>query len=160
MDDGSLFAVAALIYATIIFSVSLSIAWFVIYTTAGSWLKVRLIHIRLDPSFGIPKRYGSMIVSHILCSVLFVNPFIILCILSPFLSKPDIQFLLLIIAIAYFWLVPLGTDCLIERVLPRWSRLRWFEYRPPLKRLVLANLANLAVGSLAFAVGVVCTRIF
>lgn len=135
--------------AEVIFSVLFSIAWFVIYSTVGSWLKVQLTHLRLDPSVGIPKRYGPVIVSHMICSVLFVNPFVILYLFWSSSSILDIPLLRLIIAIVYFWVVPVGTDLLIMRLLPRWSRLKWLKYRPPLKRLVMANLA---VSVLAFAV--------
>lgn len=149
-----------LIYALSIFSLSFSIGWFVIYTTVGSWLKVRLVRIRLDPSADIPKRYGPVIVSHILSSLLFVNPLILFLIICFLNFKADISGIFcFIVAILYLWLLPLGTDCLVTRLLPKWSRLKWFEYRPSLKRLTLANLV---VSTLAFAVAfptsVICAR--
>ena len=164
MDDGTpgLILYGAIIRATAIFSVSFSVAWFVIYTTVGSWLKVRLIHLRLTPSIDVPKRYGPTIVSHILFSVLFVNPFILLYILCGLGTKVIISGTeWLVIAILYFWFLPLGTECLLLRVLPRWSRLKWLRYQPPLKRLILANLAvSFLVFGVAFAAGVICARIF
>jgi hypothetical protein len=69
--------IAELAAAVAIFSLVFGIGRFVIYTTAGSWLKVRLIHLRLSVSADIPKRYGPVIVSHIEYSVLFVNPWLI-----------------------------------------------------------------------------------
>lgn len=78
MDDtGGLILWAGAIGATIMFFIIFSIGWFVVYVTLGCWLKVWLIHLRLDSSSGIGKRYGPVIVSHIFYSVLFVNPWIL-----------------------------------------------------------------------------------
>jgi len=150
---------AGVINAFSIFSLSFSIGWFVIYATVGSWLKVRLIHFKQDPAIDVPKRYGPVIVSHILCSLLFVNPWLLFYILLCLNAQVKSGYLLLTIAVLYFLTLPIGTDCLVTRFLPKWSRLKWFEYRPSLKRLTLANLV---VSTLAFAVAfptsVICAR--
>lgn len=153
--------IAEAVQAVAAFSVFFSIGWFVIYTTAGSWLKVWLIHLGLSVSADIPKRYGPVIVSHIVCSVLFVNPLLLAYIMGHLNAEVDSVYLLLIIAILYFWLLPTGMDCLLLRLLPRWSRLKWLKYQPPLKRLILANLAvSFLVFAVMFAAGVICARTF
>ena len=152
---------AELAAAIAIFTWVFVIGWFVIYTTVGSWLKVRLIHLRLTPSVDVPKRYGPVIVSHIVYSILFVNPWLILCLLWCLTAEVNIVFLLLMIAILYFWFLSLGTECLLLRVLPKWPRLKWLRYQPPLKRLILANLAvSFLVFGVMSAAGVICARIF
>jgi hypothetical protein len=140
-------AIVLLIFA---FLVLFCIAWFVIYTTLGSWLKVRLIHIRLAPSAGIPRRYGPVILSHILYSILFVNPVTLDYVARWLDTEANINgFQWLSVVILYFWLLPVGTDCLcfsLLRLLPSWSALKRLKYRPPLKRLTLANLAVSSLG--------------
>jgi len=150
------------VQAVAAFSVFFSIGWSLVYTTLGSWFKVWLIHLKLVPSADMQKRYGPVIVSHIVYSVLFVNPWLLFGIIIYLGFNVDIGAIgWLIIAILYFWFLPLGTECLLLRVLPRWSRLKWLRYQPPLKRQILANLAvSFLVFGVTFAAGVICARTF
>ncbi len=148
---GEVFTPVAVAFIVLVWLILFCIAWFIIYTTLGSWLKVRLIHIRLAPSAGIPRRYGPVILSHILYSILFVNPVTLDYVARWLDTEANINGLQwLSIVILYFWLLPVGTDCLcfgLLRLLPSWSVLKRLKYQPPLKHLTLANLA---VSSLAF----------
>jgi len=113
-------------------------------------LKVQLFHLKLAPSPELPRRYGPVIVSHIISFLIFVNPCLVFCIyiIIMLLSSgpsPGFGYLALTLIPLYLWLTSVATDCLVLGLLPKWHRLSWLKYKPPLKRLLLANLAaNLA----------------
>jgi hypothetical protein len=161
MDDGTAGVIlyAELLGAIAIFSLLFSVSWFVTYTTAGSWLKVRLIHFKADPAIDVPRRYGPVIVSHILSSVLFVNPWLLFYMLFYLNAKVNNGYLLLTISILYFLAFGTGTDCLVTRLLPKWSGLKWLEYRPPIKRSAAANLVvSIMTLAVAFTTSLICAR--
>lgn len=138
--DNDYIAIAFADAAAAIFAVLFSIGWSIFYTTLGSWLKIRLIHLKLL-STELPRRYGPVIVSHIIFSLIFVNPWLIFYIIGDSDNLPGPDYLWLIPTILYLWLPSVAIDCLLLRLLPKWQRLKWLKYNPPLKRLVFANLA-------------------
>jgi hypothetical protein len=151
--DNDLFT-ADILGAIVKFAIFFSICWGIFYTTFGSWLKVRLIHLKLAPSPELLRRYRPVIVSHIISCLIFVNPcavfyiyYIDLMLMLWFFNIIPGRgcYLALTLILLYFWLTSVATDCLVLRLLPKWHRMNWLKYKPPLKRLLLANLAaNLA----------------
>lgn len=131
-----------IIGAVIKFSVWFSIGWFLCYVVAGSWLKVKLVRLKLHTPDEIPKRYGPAALSHILFSVLFVNPWVLFVVLMYVRAGDNLDSILriLVVIAVYLWPFSTGMDYLVMRLLPKWSRLKRLRYVVGFKRLALANL--------------------
>lgn len=117
-----------------------SCGWFLSYVILGPWLKVRLVHLRMGRDLQSNKRIVPVFISHLLFSLVLVNPFTLL-VLS---FKVDVIFNSriwgVVLLVLYLGLLPIIWECLLLRFISRWKGLKWLQWKPPLKRVVLVSL--------------------
>ena len=82
--------------------VVLNFAFLASYTTIGSFLKVRIVRMKIGRSLGTSQRYGPIIVSNALYSLIFVNPWVLLNLDNLDISMA--QFLLFVVPLIFFLL--------------------------------------------------------
>jgi outer membrane protein assembly factor BamB len=150
MDGYSIVLISKAIDAAFCRFIWFSCAWFLVYAIFGPWLKVKLIHLGHGKNLPSARRFGPVYISHILFSVLLVNPFIMLILALKFSDIVDSEILFTFLKVVYFWMLSLLLECLLLRVVGRWRILRWFQWRPPLRRVIPVSLA---LSTLAFGAG-------
>lgn len=117
-----------------------SCGWFLVYAILGPWFKVKLIHLKAAKSLPSARRFGPVFVSHILFSIVLVNPYTMLVVSFNLGDIVDSTIWKNLLIIVYFWVFSIVLECLLLRVLARWRRLRWFQWRPPLRRAIPVSL--------------------
>ena len=117
-------------------------AWFVVYTTVGAWLKVRLTIGGKGRASDAGSRLAPVMLCHVLYSIVFANPYTFFAIADTLIPEdlPDHDAVTIIYLVSYFWLLPMGIDSLLIRAARRWECLRWFRCSQTRGRAVLANL--------------------
>jgi ankyrin repeat protein len=154
MDDYEMYAILEAIAEAFAKLTWFSCGWFLVYAILGPWFKVKLVHLRTAEGLPSARRFGPVFVSHILFSIALVNPFIMLVIAYKLENMVDSRILDIFLIIIYFWILSLLLECLFLRVVARWKRLRWFQWRPPLKVVVTVSLLLSALGFGAGSAGV------
>jgi outer membrane protein assembly factor BamB len=156
MGDYAMFAIAEAMAKLFAKLVWFSCFWFLVYAAVGPWLKVRLVNLRAGEDLPSARRFGPVFVSHILFSAAFINPLTMFVIAVKFNDVVNSKIWRIFLIVVYFWVLSLTLECLLLRVVARWKRLRWFQWRPPLRRTVLVSLLlctlGFGAGSAAFYV--------
>jgi len=150
MDDYMMFAIAEAIAELFVKLSWFSCCWFVVYAVIGSWLKVKLVHLRIGKELPSDRRLGPVLISHILFSAALVNPYTMIGIIFE-VDVPDTRIWNIVLIIVYFWVFAVVFECLLLRVLARWRKLRWLQWRPPLKRVLIVSVL---LSTLGFGAGV------
>ena len=151
MDDPfAAVMLADLAVAFFIFAVAFSICWFIAHNTFSLWLKYRLLRLGLPPAINRSLMLRSILISHVAYSLLFMNPFVVFVVVN-FLNTQTTgsMVLRLLIVTLCLWLLSLGMDCLLQRLLSKWKRLSWLDYHPSLSRLAIVNLGVLLLSLVA-----------
>ena len=146
MNDYAMIAFAKAIAEVFAKLTWFSCGWFLVYAILGPWFKVKLVHLRTAEGLPSARRFGPVFVSHILFSIALVNPYTMLVIASKFENMVDSRIWVIFLIIVYFWILSVVLECLLLRVVARWRRLRWFQWRPPLRRVVPVSLLLSALG--------------
>ena len=128
--------IAGLIDALIWFSCG----WFLVYVILGSWFKVRLVHLRIGRDSQSNKRVGPVFISHLLFSLVLVNPYTLLILGLKVDNLFNSWIWSIVLLVLYLGVFPIIWECLLLRFVSRWKRLKWLQWRPPLKRVVLVSL--------------------
>lgn len=128
--------------------------WFLAYAILGPWLKVKLVCPRTAGGLLTARRFGPVFVSHILFSLALVNPYTMLVVSMKLDDVVESKTLGIILIIVYFWILSIGLECLLLRVVARWRILRWLQWRPPLRRVIPVSLLLTTLGFGAGVVGV------
>jgi len=151
------------------FSLCFSILWTVLYITGGSWAKVGYRNLGASPESALEKRYGPVVLSHTLFSVVFVNP---VCIFHLLWTASDLAVAAarlenlpgmfaglgvkysaiqpviegtfsLVVVLAYFLLFSLITDVVVMRMSARVRCLKRLAYKGDLLRWTLVHSVTL-----------------
>lgn len=154
MNDYAMFAIAEAMEELFVQLTWFSCGWFLFYTILGPWLKVRLVHLRTGKDLPSARRFGPVFVSHILFSAALVNPVTMFMVSTMFGDILDSRIWDIFLIVVYFCILSLVLECLLLRIAGRWRRLRWFQWRPPLRRVVPVSLLLIALGFSAGAAGV------
>jgi outer membrane protein assembly factor BamB len=152
MDDYMMFAVAEAMAELFVRLLWFSCCWFVAYAVIGFWLKVKLVHLRIGKELPSAHRFSPVLISHILFSAALVNPYTMIGIVFE-VDVPDTRIWNIVLIIVYFWVLAVVFECLLLRVLARWRILRWLQWRPPLKRVLIVSVLLSTLGFGAGAAG-------
>jgi len=118
-----------------------SCGWFLVYVILGPWAKVKLVHLRIGRDLPSNKRVKPVFISHLLFSLVLVNPYILFMLIFKIIDEEFIsRSWAIVLLIFYLGVLPIACECLLLRFISRWKRLRWLQWRPPLKRVVLVSL--------------------
>ena len=117
-----------------------SFGWFFVYVILGSWFKVKLVNLRMRGDLRTNKRLVPVFISHLLFSLLLVNPFTILVVISIGENISDSTIWGIVLLILYLGLLPIIWECFLLRYVSRLKGLRWLQWKPPLIRVVLVSL--------------------
>ncbi|MBW2596393.1 MAG: PQQ-binding-like beta-propeller repeat protein [Deltaproteobacteria bacterium] len=153
MDNYVMFAIAEAMAELFVKLTWFSCGWFLFYAILGPWLKVRLVHLGTGKDLLSARRFGPVFVSHILFSAALVNPLTMLVVADKFGDVMNSNIWDIFLIVVYFWILSLVLECLLLRVVGRWRRLRWFQWRPPLRRVVPTSLLLSVLGFGAGAAG-------
>ena len=117
-----------------------SCGWFFVYVILGPWIKVKLVNLRIGGDLRKNKRLVPVFISHLLFSLVLVNPFTLLIVglTGGYIFNYRIWGVVLIVL--YLGLLPILWECLLLRFISRWKGLKWLWWKPPLKRVVLVSL--------------------
>ena len=119
-----------------------SCGWFFVYVILGSWFKVKLVNLRMKGDLRTNKRLLPVFISHLLFSLVLVNPFTILVGLIV-IWEIDYIFdsqIFRILLILYFGLLPIICERLFFRFICRLKWFRWLQWKPPLIRVIFVSL--------------------
>lgn len=146
--NASAYTLAAAISRLFELLVWFSVGWLFVYSIIGPWLKVKLVHWRVAGSSLTTRRVGPVYFSHLLFSLLLVNPYTLIW--AVFLCEDiDSAIAIFLLYFAYFFVLPQVCELLCLRLLPRWwGKASWFAWQPPLKRTVWVGFL---ISTLAFA---------
>jgi len=150
MDDYTMFIIAEAIAKAFIKFAWFSCGWFLVYAILGPWFKVKLIHLRIGEISPSTRRFGPVFVSHILFSIILVNPYTMLLLVLKFEDMIDSKILSILLVFIYFWILSIALECLFLRVASRWRMLRWFQWQPLLRRVIPVSLL---ISTLGFGAG-------
>ena len=147
------FVIARIMAEAFVTLIWFSCGWFLIYAVLGSWLKVKLVDLNTDKNLRSVRRFGPVYVSHILFSLVFVNPFTIMMMVvwlmelgfNPQSKVSEISSQIFLISV-YLWILAAVWEYLLLRVVPRWKRLQWCQWCPPLKKVVPVGLLVSTLG--------------
>ncbi|MCU0913996.1 MAG: PQQ-binding-like beta-propeller repeat protein [Planctomycetes bacterium] len=142
----AMFAIAAAIAETFQMLFWFSGGWFVVYALLAPWLQTRLLHWRAADNPALDTRMGPVYVSHILFSLVLMNPCLLLLLVFQLdrITESDVR--RLILGACYVLLLPLAWDDLVLGFLGRWRWLRWLRCRAPFRRVVPTSLLISALG--------------
>jgi len=134
--------IAEAVYKLFIMSIWFSCGWFLFYVILGPWFQVRLSCFKAQNIFSHEKRIGPVFLSHLIFSVLFVNPYVLVWLAWKLndIFYGDSIFLGILASIVYFSVLPIAFDLLILQLISRWSKLRWFRWTLSLKRVIPVGL--------------------
>ena len=113
------------------------VGWGGVYTLFGAWLKVWAVHVRGGVPLTTPRRVAPVLLSHFLCSILFVNPWALFLILM----YADFSWSAIGVGGVCLWVFPMALEALLLRAVPHVRWFRWLRWNPPLRRLVPVSLA-------------------
>ncbi len=117
-----------------------SCGWFLSYVILGSWIKVKLVHLRIGRDLQTNKRVVPVFISHLLFSLVLVNPFTLLVLSFKVDDIFNSRIWGVVLLVLYLGLLPIIWECLLLRFVSRWKGLKWLQWKPPLKRVVLVSL--------------------
>ncbi len=117
-----------------------SCGWFLVYVILGSWFKVRLVNLRMGTDLQKNKRLVPVFISHLLFSLVLVNPFVLLVVTLIGENISGSRIWGVVLFVIYLGLLPIILECLLLRFVSRWKRLKWLQWKPSLKRVVLVSL--------------------
>jgi len=159
MDDYATFAIVEAIVERFVQLAWFSCGWFLAYAILGPWFKVKLVHLGHRKDLPSARRFGPVYISHILFSVFLVNPYTMLVVSRKLDDVIESKMLGIILVIVHFWILSIALECLLLRVIARWKRLKWFQWRPPLKRVIPVSLFLITLGFGAGVVGIYLERV-
>ena len=121
MDYYHVFAHIELVAAVFRFSVIFSLTWLPLYVVIGTWVKGQFSVLEETDN-----RYKPIFASHLLFSVLFMNPWVVLIVLMKLNSLDFLSTAFFcIIPFLYVWLLSVTIDFMSMRILSKWKRLLW-----------------------------------
>ena len=119
------------------------LGWFLFYGLIGSWLKVKLATNKNSQD----RRFGPVFVSHIVFSMIMVNPYITKYIFYYFTGYSDFNLAGSYLFVGcYFTLLPLVLELISMRLIARLKWFKWFLWRPELKKVVPISLLTSLIG--------------
>ena len=144
MDNYNIFLHVEFLATVFRFSVIFSLTWLPLYVVIGTWVKGQ---------FSVPEetenRYKPIFASHLLFSVLFMNPWVMLIVLMKLNSLGFLSTVFFcIIPFLYVWLFSVTIDFVSMRILPKWKRLTWMAYKPSVGRYIWIQTALVLAGVL------------
>lgn len=159
MDSGyyAMMMIAEAIARLFQIAIWFSCGWFLFYVITGPWFQVRLSCLKAQGISPHEKRKWPIFVSHLIFSILFVNPFVLVWLAWNLGNDFFNSILLCILAITiYFIILPISVDLFMLRLMSRWNKLRWFRWTIPLKRVIPVCFALCLI---AFGAGYVSIQI-
>lgn len=153
MDDYAMFAILEALDEAFNKLLWFSCGWFVVYALIGPWLKIKLVNLT-GKDLPSVNRFGPVFISHILFSAALVNPYTMLLVTFKFNNILSETSWRIFLTILYFWILALALECLLLRIFARWRRLKWFQWHPPLKRVVPVSLLLSILGFGAGSAGI------
>jgi outer membrane protein assembly factor BamB len=128
--------IAEAVYKLFIMTIWFSCGWFLFYVILGPWFQVRLSCFKVQNITSHEKRIWPIFLSHLIFSVLLVNPFVLVWLAWKLGDLFNSKVVFILASIMYFLLLPVAFDLLILRLISRWNKLRWFRCMIPLKRVI------------------------
>ena len=110
--------------------------WMLAYVAAGSLLKVWLVRGRAGGNDANAIRIGPVFFSHLIYSLVFLNPYVLLY--ASWELGSEILFICGLIAVCFVF--PVTLEFIQLRFLSKWKWFRWFGWKGSIVRILAANV--------------------